>query len=144
MDWTAIIVALLAGGGLANIILALGNKDDTKAGAYQKLSNVVITLTNELTEEIEARKKDRHTNNEEILRLGRENLAELANLQETYELRCKKLEDSYKKQLQDLEQTYKEKLFALEMRVGELERERDKLIIENHNLRTQLKGDSNE
>lgn len=113
MNWEPVVIALLGGGLLGSIVLGLMNRKNTSADTFQKLSNTVTILRKGLDEEIASRRADRDA------------------FQETLDM----LRLDYETRIKELEEQYESKILGLEMRVGDLEQERDNLLRENWRLR---------
>jgi len=58
MDWTNIVIALIASGLVGTAIATIANRRNNDADTYQKLVAVVNGMADELSEEKDARRRD--------------------------------------------------------------------------------------
>ena len=58
MDWTNIVIALIASGLVGTVIGTVANRRNSDADTYQKLVTVVNGMADELSEEKDARRRD--------------------------------------------------------------------------------------
>lgn len=73
MDWGSIIIAILGGGIIASGITVFANRRDTTANTYQKLSETVGNLSDDLSEERSARRSDKVFFEAELVKLKQVN-----------------------------------------------------------------------
>jgi len=58
MDWTNIVIALIASGLVGTVIATFANRRNNDADTYQKLVTIVNGMADELSEEKDARRRD--------------------------------------------------------------------------------------
>lgn len=130
-EFGPILVALIA--ALASAYAIYGNRQNVTAKTYQALVETVADYGRELDEE-------RNRRQETIAMYERQRAADL----ESYDRRLAEAERRHRTEIDNLRAEYAEKQEAQNARIIELRREletviadRNRLLLENHNLRTE-------
>lgn len=124
MDLSVIMASLISGGVISSIIVWWANRQNVAADTYQQLVDTVTTLNKTLNEEKAKREAESIQFDKKV-----------ADLVLEYDKKLAVQKASYEEKLINMKTVNEAEIAKLNLRIDELERERNELLLENRALR---------